>query len=77
MQACRVADISARTIERWRKRWNKAKRPIEAWARDFCGVRGTAAHGIPKGAAAFVWPPRTHLAFASILSSTALEKAPR
>ena len=48
-------------------RWPKAKRPLEAWARDFCDVRGSAAHGADKGASRFVWPARTHLAFTSIL----------
>src|SRR5258708_33892794 len=40
---------------RWRERWPKAKRPIEAWARDFCDVRGAAAHGKPNKADRFVW----------------------
>lgn len=53
--------------DRWIERWPKAKRPLEMWARDFCDVRGSAAHGADKAAVRFVWPARTHLAFASIL----------
>jgi hypothetical protein len=53
--------------DRWVERWPKAKRPLEAWARDFCDVRGSAAHGADKAASRFVWPARTHLAFASII----------
>jgi hypothetical protein len=52
---------------RWAERWPNVKRPLEAWARDFCDVRGSAAHGADKAASRFVWPAHTHLAFASIL----------
>jgi hypothetical protein len=51
----------------WKKKLPKAARPLEAWAREFCDVRGAAAHGKPKTAARFIWSPRMHLAFASIL----------
>jgi len=59
--------------ERWRKRWEKAQRPIEAWARDFCDVRGAAAHG-ERFSGRFVWRARSHLAFASILFPLAMKK---
>jgi hypothetical protein len=58
--------------DRWRKRWPKAQRPLEAWVRDFCAARNAAAHGSP-GASDLVWPDHTHLAFASIFFPLALK----
>jgi hypothetical protein len=60
--------------ERWRKRWPRAKRPLEAWARDFCDLRGAAAHGARDAAERFVWNAHTHLAFASIFFPLAFKK---
>jgi hypothetical protein len=59
--------------ERWRKRWG-AVRPLEAWARDFCDVRGAAAHGERSQAPRFVWPAHAHLAFAAIFFPLVLKK---
>jgi hypothetical protein len=53
--------------QRWMDARPKANRPLEAWAREFCDVRGGAAHGKPRGGARFVWPEEAHLAFTSIL----------
>jgi len=51
----------------WRNRFPKASRPIDAWAREFCALRGMSAHGQSRNAAHVVWSRYAHLAFASIL----------
>jgi len=53
--------------EAWRKRFPKARRPIEAWAREFCDLRGASAHGRNRDPSRFVWKRHVHLAFASVL----------
>jgi hypothetical protein len=53
--------------QRWKEERPKAGRPLEAWAREFCDLRGGAAHGQKRGGARFVWSEDAHLAFASIL----------
>lgn len=53
--------------QRWKDARPKALRPLEAWAREFCDLRGGAAHGQKRGGARFVWSEEAHLAFASIL----------
>jgi len=53
--------------QRWTKARPKATRPLEAWAREFCDVRGGAAHGKSRSGARFVWSEEAHLAFTSIL----------
>lgn len=40
-------------------------RLLNAWAKDFCAVRGKSAHGSDKRA--FVWSNQRHLAFISVL----------
>ncbi len=54
-----------------RANWERARpgaaRPLEAWAREFCDLRGASAHGRPRAAPRFVWTARAHLAFASLL----------
>jgi hypothetical protein len=52
---------------RWTSARPKATRPLEAWAREFCDMRGGAAHGQKRGGTRFVWSEDAHLAFASIL----------
>jgi hypothetical protein len=52
---------------KWRTKFPRATRPIEAWAREFCDLRGGAAHGRRRGGDRFIWSERAHLAFASIL----------
>jgi len=51
----------------WRQARPKAKRPLEAWAREFCDLRGVSAHGKPRDTRRFVWDVHSHLAFASFL----------
>jgi hypothetical protein len=52
---------------RWSQRFQRATRPLEAWAREFCVRRNEAGHGIRRGAAPHVWSEDAHLAFASVL----------
>lgn len=52
---------------RWRKRRPGSKRLIECWAKEFCDLRGFAAHGGGTRTDRFVWSEYWHLAFASIL----------
>jgi hypothetical protein len=69
-RAVPVRDLETKFEGPLEKRWNgarpKAARPLEAWAREFCDVRGGAAHGKKRGGARFVWSEEAHLAFASI-----------
>jgi hypothetical protein len=58
----------------WEKSRPKAGRPLEAWAREFCDMRGASAHGKPRVAPRFVWTPHTHLAFASLLFPLVFKK---
>lgn len=51
----------------WKKRWPKADSPLGAWAREFNVIRGTSAHGAPRGKAKTVWPAHAHLLFAAVL----------
>lgn len=70
-RAVLVRDPETKLIGPLEKRWIEARprttRPLEAWAREFCDVRGGAAHGKERGGARFVWSEHAHLAFASIL----------
>ena len=58
----------------WQKARPNAVRPIEAWAREFCDIRGASAHGKPRTAPRFVWTTHTHLAFASLLFPLVFKK---
>ena len=52
----------------WLRKRPGSSRLIECWAKEFCDIRGVAAHGaIKRGAERFVWPEFHHLAFASVL----------
>ena len=70
-RAAPVCDRETKLNGPLEKRWINARpsttRPLEAWAREFCDVRGGAAHGKERGGARFVWSEHAHLAFASIL----------
>lgn len=58
----------------WSKRLKKAKRLIGAWAREFNVIRGTSAHGAPRGKAKTVWSAHAHLAFTAILFPLVLKQ---
>ena len=51
--------------ETWMQRWQHQTRPLLAWAKDFCAVRGTSAHGMSRMPS--VWGNHQHLAFIAIL----------
>lgn len=53
--------------DEWKKRRPHATRILDAWAREFCAVRGMSAHGKQRDADRFVWSARAHLAFSSML----------
>lgn len=56
----------------WNSRWPKATNLLSAWAKDFCAVRGTSAHGAQK--TDFVWKSHQHLAFVAILFPLLVKK---
>lgn len=58
----------------WMNKLSKPARPLMVWAREFCDVRGTAAHGKSRTTARFIWPPHVHLAFASLLFPLVFKK---
>jgi hypothetical protein len=60
-------EIPGRIQDHWTGVSPKATRPFTAWAREFCSLRGAAAHGKDVRHARFRWPPEAHLAFASCL----------
>jgi hypothetical protein len=60
--------------ERWTARFPKATRPLEAWAREFCDVRGASAHGTQRGADRHVWSEEAHLAFCALLFPLLVKK---
>lgn len=59
--------------EKWGSRAVQ-KRPLAAWAHEFCNRRGSAAHGVKRENSRFVWSEHAHLAFASILFPLILKK---
>lgn len=61
------ASIDGPVAQRWKQLRPSAARPLEAWARDFCDLRGSSAHGVNRASNRFVWGKRQHLAYASIL----------
>lgn len=62
---------------KWRERVPNV-RAIEAWARDFCAVRGMAAHGRQRiGKGRSVLSATSHLAFASMLFPLLVKKTLR
>jgi hypothetical protein len=50
----------------WRQRWPNSKRLLDAWAREFCAIRGSAAHGKQRDVP-MIWSHYAHLAFAAVL----------
>lgn len=62
-----VTKLDGPLAQRWKDARTKATRPLDAWAREFCDVRGGAAHGTTRGGTRFVWSEEAHLAFTSIL----------
>lgn len=56
----------------WKTHWPKAMNLLNAWAKDFCAVRGTSAHGAKKRD--FVWANHQHLAFVAIFFPLLVKK---
>jgi hypothetical protein len=52
---------------RWREARPRATTLLDAWAREFCAIRGSFAHGMNRKADHYVWSPAAHLAFASMI----------
>jgi hypothetical protein len=52
---------------RWVDRYKGTNRPIEAWATEFCRLRGVSAHGMERGQLRPIWLEAEHLAFVSVL----------
>lgn len=57
---------------KWTSRWPKSSNVLSAWAKDFCAVRGTSAHGAKK--TDFVWSKRQHLAFVALFFPLLVKK---
>jgi hypothetical protein len=70
------ADVSVAgpLTTRWTDARPTAKRPLDAWAKEFCARRGSAAHGGKRKAAHYVWSEHAHLAFAAVLFPLLLRK---
>ena len=66
--------LSGPLLRSWKTARPHEERPLRAWAREFCDIRGAAAHGQTTTALRFVWSENTHLAFASILFPLLLKK---
>lgn len=62
-----AAEADGPLLQKWRSTWPKCTRPVLAWAREFCALRGISAHGSRKSQQHFVWTEASHLAFASML----------
>lgn len=59
-------------VAKWNNRWQDESRLLDAWAKDFCAVRGTSAHGVARPN--FVWSDRDHLAFVAIFFPLLVKK---
>ena len=66
--------VSGPLLEQWRTRWPDAGRPLLAWVKDFCAVRGTSAHGQSRATSHFVWKAHQHLAFIALLFPLLVKK---
>lgn len=56
----------------WFTRWPRSECILEAWAKDFCAIRGTSAHGM--SGSRFVWDHHQHLAFIAVFFPLLLRK---
>ena len=59
-------------IVKWLARYQHETRPLTAWAKDFCALRGVAAHGAKQ--LSFVWQSQHHLAFVAFFFPLLLKK---
>lgn len=69
-----VKSFSGPLTKKWLERWKtENSRVLMAWARDFCAVRGSAAHGKGK-LKTTIWGNAEHLAFVSVLFPLLLKR---
>lgn len=59
-------------IAKWLARYQHEARPLTAWAKDFCALRGVAAHGAKQ--LSFVWQSQHNLAFVALFFPLLLKK---
>ncbi|WP_085632935.1 hypothetical protein [Pseudomonas sp. R16(2017)] len=62
------------TEECWQERWPKSTRPLDAWVRDLCDARNTAAHGVRANSQPSIWQCQNHLLFSSWLFPLIVKK---
>lgn len=58
----------------WTTRWPASGRPLIAWAREFCALRGASAHGQSRESSSFVWQSHQHLAFLALIFPLLVKK---
>ncbi len=61
------SEIAGPLSQTWLEIRKKSPRLLDAWAREFCDMRGSSAHGKERGGTRFVWSTEAHLSFAGIL----------
>lgn len=54
-------------VPTWQQIRPRSPTLLDAWARDFCAARGTAAHGSDRKAVPLAWSQEAHLAYASVM----------
>jgi len=58
----------------WQERWAQSSRPLDAWVRDLCDARNSAAHGVRTNGQPSVWQSQNHLLFSSWLFPLMVKK---
>lgn len=74
LEGIEPAPATGPLLARWKERWPDAQRPLLAWAKDFCAVRGTSAHGQSRERSHFVWQDHQHLAYLALLFPLLVKK---
>jgi hypothetical protein len=58
----------------WQERWSESTRPLDAWARDLCDARNSAAHGARANGQSSIWQSQNHLLFSAWLFPLMVKK---
>jgi hypothetical protein len=58
----------------WQERWPQSTRPLDAWVRDLCDARNSAAHGVRTNGQPPIWQSHNHLLFSSWLFPLMVKK---
>jgi hypothetical protein len=58
----------------WQERWPQSARPLDAWVRDLCDARNSAAHGVRANGQPSIWQSQNHLLFSSWLFPLMVKK---